>query len=623
MTNEPQAPHQSRWRALEELDQLRQFAGVPKDFWPRFLAAVMQLALADKVVLVVRASGQSGPWRRLLDWPADTPPSQMLTAFLARLDEVAAECLGQEAIVVPLAPKDGAAAGNFILASRLALQRAQPEECVMICLLSEAGESEAREALVRLRLAAWTPEFYQMNLAIRQAKADVEKFASALDLSVVVSAEKRFLAAALAFCNTLATRHNCERVSLGWLERGYVRLQTISRTEKFDRQMAVAQALEVTMEEAIDQDDEILWPPPEGSSVVTRDHEKYAKGQEVGHICSLPLRVDHKPVAVITAERRSGPFSPLEVQQLRLACDLAATRLADLKQQDCWVGARWAAATRQRAAKLIGPEHTWAKLLAVGVTAALVVLFFVPVPYRVEGNFVLHSEKMEHLTAPFDGYIDQVFARPGDRVTAGSKLVSLKTSELELEAASAVAEVNRYQREAEKARAAKALADMRVDQALAQEAQARLDVLRYEIAEATIKAPFDGVVVEGDLRDRLGTPVKRADVLMRVARIDTLYPEAEVNERDIHEILGRTTGQMAFLSQPQNKYPLRITTVEQAALPKNQENVFLVRCAVDGGPQSWWRPGMSGLCKFDAGRRTLFWILTHRTVDFLRMKLWW
>jgi hypothetical protein len=44
---------------------------------------------------------------------------------------------------------------------------------------------------------------------------------------------------------------------------------------------------------------------------------------------------------------------------------------------------------------------------------------------------------------------------------------------------------------------------------------------------------------------------------------------------------------------------------------------------VDGGPESWWRPGMSGLCKLEVERRSLFWILTHRTVDFLRLKLWW
>ena len=44
---------------------------------------------------------------------------------------------------------------------------------------------------------------------------------------------------------------------------------------------------------------------------------------------------------------------------------------------------------------------------------------------------------------------------------------SLDTVELELEASSATADLARYQREAEKARAAKNLADMRIAQALA------------------------------------------------------------------------------------------------------------------------------------------------------------
>jgi hypothetical protein len=32
---------------------------------------------------------------------------------------------------------------------------------------------------------------------------------------------------------------------------------------------------------------------------------------------------------------------------------------------------------------------------------------------------------------------------------------------------------------------------------------------------------------------------------------------------------------------------------------------------------------MTGVCKLDAGRRTLAWILTHRALDALRLYLWW
>jgi multidrug resistance efflux pump len=253
----------------------------------------------------------------------------------------------------------------------------------------------------------------------------------------------------------------------------------------------------------------------------------------------------------------------------------------------------------------------------------LATLFFLHVPYRVEGNFVLRSDELGFIAAPFEGYIDQVFVRPGDAVAAGAPLLQLKTSEIRLEEAYAVAELKRCEREAEKARSAKSLAEMRIAEALAEQAQARLEMVRYRLAHASVTSPFAGVVVEGDLRERLGAPVKTADVLFKVARIDNLYAEAEVNERDVHEILGKSSGQLAFVSRPKNKFPFRIISVEQSAMPKNEANVFIVRCAVDQHPQPWWRPGMSGVCKFNVERRTLFWILTHRTVDFLRLKLWW
>jgi len=609
-------------RALKTLPELRCFPGAPKDFWPRFLACIAGLTSASHVTLLLRdATQEPAKWRKLGEWSANTGPSRFRTAFVTKLEEIGEQCTAEDKQLFPLeaAPRG---AGHYAIATRLKLLKGD-ESCIVACLLSEVNEAAAREALLRLNLTADTPESYQRNQSGQQARVDVEKFASALDLMVSVNAEKRFLAAALAFCNGIATRFNCDRVSLGWLEAGYIRLRAISRTEKFDRQMAAAKALEVAMEEAIDQDDEVVWPAPEGSTVVTRDHGKFAEDQKAGHVVSLPLRLDKKPVAALTCERQGAPFTAMEVQQLRLCSDQAARRLADLKHHDRWFGARWAAVVKEKAAKVLGPEHTWAKILAVVIVAVLAVLFFPKFSYRVEGKFILRSDDVAFLTAPFDGYINQVFVRAGAAVTNGSPLLALNTSELELEEAAALADVNRFLREAEKARAAKALAEMRIAEAMANQSQARLDLVRYRLDRATIKSPFTGVVAEGDLRDRLAAPVKQGDALFKVAKLGTLYVETEVHERDVHEILGKTRGEIAFVSQPKLKYPVRIVTVEPAGLAKSGENVFIVRCAFEDGPQSWWRPGMSGLCKLDVEGRTLFWIITHRTVDFLRMFLWW
>jgi multidrug resistance efflux pump len=340
-------------------------------------------------------------------------------------------------------------------------------------------------------------------------------------------------------------------------------------------------------------------------------------------MCSLPIRSDGKVVAVITCERLESAFTPMEVDQLRLCCDQASRRLVELHQNDRWFGARWLAYGREKGAVLVGPKHTWGKIAALLGVVALIVLFLVRVPYRVEGNFVVKSDDVSFRSAPFDGYIERVHVRPGDTVKAGEPLLKLVTRELELEELGANADLARYQREVEKARATNDLASMRVAMAMVEQSRARLNLVRLRLSEATLKAPFDGVVVEGDLRDRLAAPVKQGDTLMRIARLDNLYVEAEIKERDVQDVLARESGEIAFMSEPKLTFPVRIEKLEPAAFPRSDGNVFLLRCRFENGAESWWRPGMSGLCKVNAERRTLWWILTHRTVDFLRMKLWW
>jgi biotin carboxyl carrier protein len=617
MENSPGGTGPENAQVHDEWAELRQFAGAPKEFWPRFLAAASKLVHADSMVLLLSRPGATPRWSRLGEWSDNPSPSRARTAFLSQLDAVGERTLREGAWV----EQADAGAGSFVIATRLRLSRPE-DEVVLAGHLLDFTEASARESLLRLKLVADTPALYQTGLSGRQAARDVEKFASVLDLLVPINEAEKFLPAVLALCNGVATRFRCARVSLGWLEGGYVILRAISRTEQFDRRMAAAQALEKVMEECLDQDEEVLWPAADGSTVVARAHEEFATAQKTGFLCSVPLRLAGKTVGVLTCERTEAAFSEIEIQQMRLCCDQVSQRLGDLKRREGWFGKRWAAATRERAGEWVGPEHTWSKLAAILTAFVLAALFLVRVNYRVEGRFILRSDEACYLTSPFDGYIEKVAVRTGDAVSKGGLLVSLNRSELLLDQAAALADLARYQREAEKARAAKSLAEMRIDDALAQQAQARLDLVGYRLRAAEIKAPFDGVVVEGDLRERLAAPVKQGDALFKLARIDTLYAEAEVNERDVKEIVGRSRGEIAFVSQPKIKYPVTIRVLQPAALTKKEGNVFLVRLQPDAKLETWWRPGMTGLCKLSVEKRTLFWILTHRTVDFLRMKLW-
>ena len=611
-------------RALDELAALRQFSGEPKNFWPTFLAAAAKLVSADIAVLLLGSPGKNGGstqgarWSKIGDWDTGSGLSRVRTQFTSQLEAIAARGLTSGSFV----EQTDTTSGSFTVAVRLKLSRAE-DEVIFAAQLKDFTASAANEALAHLRLVADVPMAFQQNLLAQKSRNDVEKIAAVLDLNVPVNDATKFLSAALAFCNGVASRFRCDRASLGWLEGGYIKLRAMSRTEQFNRQMAAAQALEVAMEECVDQDEEILWPSPEGVTTVARDHEKFSTEQKSGNICSVPLRLDGKVVGVLTCERQNVAFTAVELQQIRLCCDQVVRRLSELKNYDRWFGARWAAHAREYFSGWLGLEHTWGKVTAIFLALVVLALFLVRVNYRVEGNFILRSDEAEYLTAPFDGYIDQVFVRAGDHVAKSQPLVSLNRSELLLDQSGALADVVRYQREAEKARAANSIADMSIANAQAQQAQARLDLVRHRLDEAVIKSTFDGVVVEGDLRERIASPVKQGDALFKVARIDTLYVEAEINERDVQEILGKSKGEIAFVTQPKIKYPVTLQIVQPAAVTKKDGNVFIVRLKPDNGAVQWWRPGMTGLCKISTEKRTLFWILTHRTLDFLRMKLWW
>ena len=601
-----------------KIAELRQFAGAGKDFWGRFLAAAAVVSAADFAVLLLGRTGQTPRWTKIGEWSSGSGRPRLRSAFLGELEDTAERCLAEGKLI----EEDEATQDVFTMAIRLKLLNPD-EQVVFAGQFVDFNGAAARDSLARLDLVADTPAIYQANLARIQAQNDVEKFATVLDMMVPVSGEKHFLAALMALCNGVATRLHAERVSLGWLEGGYVRLKAISRTEKFERKMAAAQMLEAAMDECLDQDEEILWPSREGTSAVTRDHEKFAREQVVVNLCSIPIRVEAKTVAVLTCERQNGAFSGIELDQLRLCCDQLAARLGDLKKHDCWFGARWLAATREFCGRMVGLENTWAKVIGISISLLIAALFLVRVDYRVEGNFMLRGDEVSYLSAPFDGYIERVLVRPGDTIKKGEELARLNRSELLLEQSSAQAELTRNLREAEKARANKALGEMRIAEALAEQAKARLDLVSYRLDHAVLAAAFEGAIVEGDLRERIGSPVKQGEVLYKVARLDSLYAEAEVNERDIGEISAGDKVEIAFVAQPRLTFPAVIQMIEPAAVPKKDANVFMVRLRPADGTTTWWRPGMTGICKITTGKRTLFWILTHRTADFLRLKLWW
>ncbi len=604
-------------RGIDAVAELGRFAGTPAEFWPLYLATLSQCLSVRRSLLLLRST--SAGWRAAYQWPANTSGQSGDAAVILRLAETA---IALGAAGDPSRRPGGAGAGLGARLRSVPANTAAGTDAAAVVLLCDDADADPAAKLALLRLAVETPEQFELQRRLHRVSGNAERLHDAFGLANRLGDEDRFVKAGMMLCGELAARFSCDRVSLGWLDADLVRLEAVSNIEKFDRSMAAAQALEDVMEEALDQDCEIVVPASAQSGAVARTHLEYARTQGVSHLLSVPLRVGGQAVAVLTAERRTSEFDEAQRWEIRLICELVANRLSTLKQSERWVGAAWADKVLTGLGRLWGVEHSLAKLAALSLVVGVLVAAVLPWHYRVDAAATLRSDDMVFVPAPFDGFLREVHVQIGDQVVQGAATVGLDTRELLLEESMAAAEVGRFAREAEKAQAVWQLADMQIALARQNQSAARLHLVRDHLAHAQLRAPMTGVVVEGELKKNLGGPVKKGDLLLKIARLDSTYVELEIDQTDIHEVAPGRRGELAFVGRPDLRVALVIERIEPMSTMKDGRNYFLARARVDAEVQSWWRPGMGGTAKIDAGDRSLLWVLTHRSVRFLQRALW-
>ncbi len=153
------------------------------------------------------------------------------------------------------------------------------------------------------------------------------------------------------------------------------------------------------------------------------------------------------------------------------------------------------------------------------------------------------------------------------------------------------------------------------------EAEAQLELVAEQLARAQLVAPFDGLVISGDLSQSLGAPVKRGEVLFEVAPLAAYRVMLNVDERDIAEVAAGQRGELALSAISGETMPFSVTKVTPVSVVEDGNNFFRVEASLDKSYEGL-RPGMKGIGKIDIERRKLAWIWTHRLIDWLRLWVW-
>ena len=209
-------------------------------------------------------------------------------------------------------------------------------------------------------------------------------------------------------------------------------------------------------------------------------------------------------------------------------------------------------------------------------------------------------------------------------VYKGQEILRLDQKALKLEEADLMAVEQDNRREIQKAQANRELAEIRIQQAKLAQTQAKLKTVRYKLSKAVVRATADSaIIVEGDLQKRIGAPVSQGSELFQMALIENIYVEIDVSELEVKNVQLGGEGLLAIKSRPDYVYRFRTERISPTATVKDQENTFPVRGEFVSRTPAWFRPGMTGIAKIFAGKKTLLWILSHQAIDYLRIKLWW
>lgn len=151
----------------------------------------------------------------------------------------------------------------------------------------------------------------------------------------------------------------------------------------------------------------------------------------------------------------------------------------------------------------------------------------------------LTSQEEAVVVARTQGVVEQIFAEEGDRVARGEPLAQLDTRRLELEVRRTRTNIESFERAF--ARSKQLLETSMIspeahDQARynLEREKASLALQIYELAEATIRAPIDGVVTKREIK--LGNTLSPNSPAFEIKRVDAIEAILNVPEKEVNKV---------------------------------------------------------------------------------------
>lgn len=599
------------WRALAGAQDLDSAAAA----WAPIAAAMIENAVA---VAVMRVHPDGAGLRVAAAWPESRLPGSGMIA--------AAETATAQRRGVARSLDGGATALAYPLLIGAAGENDPPAGGAQAAAVVEIGASDAQAVRRAMRQLQWGAAALRDALRAEAAALERRRFegaGAALHVIVAAAEHEDFETASRAAATDLAIRFDCDRVSIGFRRRGRSRVRAISHSAQFGRRMNLTRLLSAAMDEAVDQQAVILHPAADDDALLaTGAAAALARVEGAGRVLTVPLYAADRHIGAAVFERPlDRPFSAADLATLEAAVTALAPVLEEKRRNGRYLFTKALDVAAAHLGRLLGPGRLARKLAVIAALAFAAFCYLATGTYRVTADATVEGEVQRTISAPFDGFIAEGPARAGDEVREGALLARLDDRDLALERLRIVTEQRRGMLEYERAVAERDRAEARIKQAQIEQSAAELELVDAQIWRAALRAPFDGVVVAGDLSQSIGASVARGDALFEIAPLDSYRVVLQVDERAVASVVEGQGGALVVAALPAETFPLRVEKITPVAVYKEGRTTFEVEAAIVG-PSGRLRPGMAGAARIDVDERRRIVIWTQPLIDWLRLWSW-
>lgn len=497
---------------------------------------------------------------------------------------------------------------------------------VVVVETNANSEAEIQTILKQIHWSSgWLHKNVQSNNKITLDRK-LEQLGSITEILTTAISPKKLQEILLDLSNQIVRHLKCSRVAIGLTQSGSVRIAALSNTAWFEKNTSVSKLYANAMNEAFDR----LSPIEHRTSSREKSqnstpaiaHEALALETKSISIYSLPLILGAECIGIITLERSSlEPFSEAELGWVHALVNILPGAIQHKRLAERNIFLHIKDNLKELNHRLFGPRYFVFKFTILMIFLVFFCLAIPKINYKVSAKSVIEGEIQRAIVAPFDGFISESHARAGDFVTQGQILCRLDDRDLKLEQQKWAAELEQRNRTLRQAMAKNESAEVQVINAQIAQAEAQLALTSEKISRTEISAPFDGIVISGDLSQLISSPVELGKELFKLAPLHSYRVILQIDERDIRNIEVKQSGKMLISGISNSSLDFKISKITPVASAENGANFFKVEAELAEAPPQL-RPGMEGVAKVSIGERRPWWILTHTFTDWLTLQLW-